>query len=120
MPSETEPVISDAAKDLAERAMDYSEENPLYVIAIGAITNVSSALLMNPEIKTGLYLSGWEGMPFTGLTTGNSICFRMSPEQELYLDAVFLWFSFHVWGLYLPLPQADRNWNTIFAVRQAL
>ena len=31
MPSETEPVISDAAKDLAERAMDYSEENPLYV-----------------------------------------------------------------------------------------
>ncbi len=43
MPSETEPVISEAAKDLAERAMRYTEEEPLYVIAIGAITNVSSA-----------------------------------------------------------------------------
>ena len=26
LPSETEPVISDAAKDLAERAMNYTEE----------------------------------------------------------------------------------------------
>ncbi|MBQ8598374.1 MAG: nucleoside hydrolase [Bacteroidales bacterium] len=49
--SETEPVISDAAKDLAERAMTYTEENPLYVVAIGAITNVASALIMKPEIK---------------------------------------------------------------------
>lgn len=51
LPSETEPVISDAARDLASRAMAYSEENPLYVIAIGAITNVASAILMNPDIK---------------------------------------------------------------------
>ena len=50
MPSEEQPVESDAAKDLAQRAMKYSGENPLYVIAIGAITNVSSAILMNPEI----------------------------------------------------------------------
>lgn len=49
--SETEPVVSDAAKDLAERAMTYTEENPLYVVAIGAITNVASALIMKPEIK---------------------------------------------------------------------
>lgn len=49
--SETEPVISDAAKDLAERAMTYTTEEPLYVVAIGAITNVASALLMQPEIK---------------------------------------------------------------------
>ena len=49
--SETEPVMSDAAQDLAERAMTYTEENPLYVVAIGAITNVASALIMKPEIK---------------------------------------------------------------------
>lgn len=50
LPDEKTPVISDAAKDLAERAMKYSSEHPLYVIAIGAITNVASALLMNPDI----------------------------------------------------------------------
>lgn len=56
MPSETEPVFSDAAKDLAERAMQYTEEHPLYVIAIGAITNISSALVMKPEIKDRIVL----------------------------------------------------------------
>ena len=54
--SETEPVISDAAKNLAERAMEYTEENPLYVVAIGAITNVASALLIRPEIKDRIVL----------------------------------------------------------------
>lgn len=51
LPSETEPVLSDAAKDLAQRAMEYTEEKPLYVVAIGAITNVASALLLNPDIR---------------------------------------------------------------------
>jgi len=48
--SESEPVISDAAKDLAERANAYSPEAPLYVVAIGAITNVASAILINPKV----------------------------------------------------------------------
>jgi inosine-uridine nucleoside N-ribohydrolase len=50
LPSETEPVDSVAAKDLARLAMDYTEDRPLYVVAIGAITNVASAILMKPEI----------------------------------------------------------------------
>ena len=50
LPDEKTPVISDAANDLAKRAMEYSPEKPLYVIAIGAITNIASALLINPEI----------------------------------------------------------------------
>jgi hypothetical protein len=48
--AETEPVDSPAARDLAELAMGYSEDRPLYVIAIGAITNVASAILMRPDI----------------------------------------------------------------------
>ena len=47
---ENTPVDSDAARDLAARAKNYTSENPLYVIALGAITNVASALLMAPEI----------------------------------------------------------------------
>ncbi len=47
---ETVPVLSPAAEDLAARAMAYTSEHPLYVICIGAITNVASALLLNPDI----------------------------------------------------------------------
>lgn len=47
---EKTPVYSAAAQDLAQRAMTYSKEEPLYVIAIGAITNVASALLLEPRI----------------------------------------------------------------------
>ncbi len=45
------PVESPAARDLVERAMRRAEsEAPLYVVAIGAITNVASAILLEPEI----------------------------------------------------------------------
>ena len=51
LPDEKTPVVSDAAQHLAELATHYTPEKPLYVVAIGAITNVASALLMNPEMK---------------------------------------------------------------------
>ena len=47
---EKTPIISPAALDLAQRANDYSPEKPLYIIAIGAITNIASAILINPKI----------------------------------------------------------------------
>lgn len=48
---ETTPVVSDAAYFLAELANEYSEENPLYIVTIGAITNVASAFIVNPSMK---------------------------------------------------------------------
>lgn len=51
LPDEKTPVLSEAAKDLAKRALDYSAEHPLYIIAIGAITNIASALLLEPKIR---------------------------------------------------------------------
>ena len=56
MLDETTPVDSDAARFLAKLADDYSPEKPLYVVAIGAITNVSSALLLNPSMKDKIVL----------------------------------------------------------------
>ena len=50
LPDEQTPVASPAAEDLVRRAMDYSPEKPLFVVCLGAITNVASALLMQPEI----------------------------------------------------------------------
>ena len=45
-----EPVESEAVDDLIQRAMCYTQANPLYVLAIGAGTNIASALLKKPEI----------------------------------------------------------------------
>jgi len=50
LPDEKTPVDSPAARELVRLASEYSPEKPLYVVAIGAITNVASALLMAPEI----------------------------------------------------------------------
>jgi inosine-uridine nucleoside N-ribohydrolase len=44
------PEESPAARDLIARAGKHSPENPLYVVAVGAITNVANALLLEPSI----------------------------------------------------------------------
>lgn len=44
------PEKSPAAMDLVRRAGMSSPEDPLYVVAVGAITNVSSAILIDPTI----------------------------------------------------------------------
>ena len=47
---EKTPVVSPAAEHLVKLAESYSSDNPLYVAAIGAITNIASAILLKPEI----------------------------------------------------------------------
>lgn len=44
------PERSPAALDLIARAKKHSPKNPLYVVAVGAITNVANALLIDPSI----------------------------------------------------------------------
>lgn len=56
LPDERTPVDSPAARELVRLAKDYSPEKPLYVVAIGAITNVASALLMDPTIKDNIVI----------------------------------------------------------------
>lgn len=51
LPDESTPVPSPAASDLAARAMAHTPQHPLYVLSIGAITNLASALLLAPEIR---------------------------------------------------------------------
>lgn len=55
------PVDSDAARDLVKRAMASNEV--LYVLAIGAITNVASAILMEPEIIKKIVVVWLSGQP---------------------------------------------------------
>jgi inosine-uridine nucleoside N-ribohydrolase len=56
------PVESDAVTDLIARAMQ-PREGPLYVVAIGAITNVASALLLAPEIGERIVVVWLGGHP---------------------------------------------------------
>ena len=77
LPSEKEPVDSPAARALVELAAEYSAERPLYVVAIGAITNVASALLMDPTLKERIVLV-WLG--------GNSIHHPDNAEFNLRQD----------------------------------
>lgn len=51
LPNESTPTESEAATFMAELASQYSPEKPLYIVAIGAITNVASAMLINPKMK---------------------------------------------------------------------
>jgi hypothetical protein len=48
--SDLKPQESEAARDLVQRALASPPDDPLYVVAIGAITNVASAILMEPKI----------------------------------------------------------------------
>jgi hypothetical protein len=48
--AERKPQENDAVRDLIDRAFAGADDDPLYVVAIGAITNVASALLLEPEI----------------------------------------------------------------------
>jgi inosine-uridine nucleoside N-ribohydrolase len=72
------PHRSPAALDLVERAMsvDLAGE-PLYVVAIGAITNVASAILIRPEI-IGRIVVVWLG--------GNPVHYHQNREFNLMQD----------------------------------
>ncbi|MBQ9543629.1 MAG: nucleoside hydrolase [Clostridia bacterium] len=51
LPDENTPVKSDAADFLARLCLEYSPDQPLYVVAIGAITDVASAILLEPAFR---------------------------------------------------------------------
>ncbi len=50
LPNAITPIHSDASLDLVQRAMASPDDDPLYVVAIGAITNIASAILLEPAI----------------------------------------------------------------------
>ncbi len=50
MQAAKEPVESEAARRIVELALASPMDDPLYVVGIGAITNVASAILMDPSI----------------------------------------------------------------------
>ncbi len=78
LPDEKTPVISDAAKYIAAEAEKHSPKKPLYVVAIGAITNVASAILLNPDAMINNTVLVWLG--------GNAIHYPHNGEFNLRQD----------------------------------
>lgn len=77
LPDENTFVESPAARDLVRRAAEYSPEHPLYVVAIGAVTNVASALLMDPGIAENIVIV-WLG--------GNALHYMDNREFNMKQD----------------------------------
>ena len=70
------PQESEAARDLVKRAME-CEDEPLYVVSIGAITNVASAILIEPRIIEKIVVV-WLG--------GNELDYAHTKEFNLMQD----------------------------------
>ncbi len=63
LPNYDNPCKNDAVSDLVDRAMR-TENDPLYVVAIGAITNIASAILTEPTIINRIVLVWLGGHAF--------------------------------------------------------
>jgi inosine-uridine nucleoside N-ribohydrolase len=73
------PIRSDAALDLVKKAMASSPENPLYVVPVGCITNIASAILIEPEIIKNIVVV-WLG--------GNGLNWPHQKEFNLMQDVL--------------------------------
>lgn len=74
---EQTPVVSPASEYLCKLAMNYTPEEPLYVVTIGAITNIASALLMEPQIADRIVVV-WMG--------GHALHWPHTKEFNMYQD----------------------------------
>lgn len=80
------PVDSPAARDLIARAMKSTPDDPLYVVAIGAITNVASAIVMQPEIIDRIVVV-WLGGTATDEAFANEYNLEQDPDaSRIVLD----------------------------------
>ena len=90
-----DPVTSPAVEDLIQRAKEYKDE-PLYVAAIGCVTNVASALLLEPDIVKNIVVL-WTAAYPTSVRVPNS---SFNLDQDI-LSAQLL-FDSGVPHVYLP------------------
>lgn len=86
LPAADRPVPSAAAEDLVQRAMQ-ERDGPLYVLSIGAITNVASALLMEPRIIERIVVVWLGGHPLTWPTAREFNLGQDVPAARVVFDS---------------------------------
>lgn len=82
MPAAGKPVSSGAARDLIGKALK-PRSGPLYVITVGAPTNVASAILMEPKIKDRIVVVWLGGQPYDWPTAR-----EFNLQQDLHASRV--------------------------------
>ena len=75
----SKPIRSEAALDLVSRAMKSTPDDPLYVVPIGCITNIASAILIEPQIINNIVVV-WLG--------GNDLNWPTQKEFNLMQDVL--------------------------------
>jgi inosine-uridine nucleoside N-ribohydrolase len=80
------PRESEAARDLVRRAMAAPNDDPLYVVAIGAITNIASAILMEPAIVGKIVVVWLGGHAFSWPDTQEFNLRQDVPASRLIFD----------------------------------
>jgi inosine-uridine nucleoside N-ribohydrolase len=78
-------VESDAARDLVERAVN--TEDTLYVLAIGAITNIASAILMEPKITEKIVVVWLGGQPVSFPSAQEFNLLQDVPAAQILFDS---------------------------------
>lgn len=104
---ENRPVQSDAAEDLIAKSGAYHSEKRLYVVAIGAITNIASALLIDPSLTERIVVV-WLG--------GNALYWPHTKEFNLAqdIDAANVIFGSGVPLVHVPcFPVASHTLTTL-------
>lgn len=84
--SKDQPIHSESADDLVRRAMASPDDDPLYVVAIGAVTNIASALLIEPEIIRKIVVVWTSGFPSTSWRTNYSL----NMEEDMLASQILL------------------------------
>lgn len=87
LPDGETAVDSPAAQDLVRRAMAQPADTPLYVVAIGAITNVASALLMEPSIAKKIVVVWLGGHPLSYPTAREFNLMQDVPGARVLFDS---------------------------------
>lgn len=114
------PERSPAALDLVERAMATPAGEPLYVVAIGAITNVASAILIEPEIIQRIVVVWLGGNPVHIPVTAEFNMMQDPRASQLMFDSGLplvhipcLGVASHLLTTKLELEESIRGYNAI-------
>jgi purine nucleosidase len=86
LPSATQAVHSEAVDHLIASARAHQDAQPLYVLALGCVTNIASALLLAPDIVERIVVVWTSGYPSHAPQVNNSF----NLEQDLAASQVLL------------------------------
>jgi len=86
LPAKSEPIRSAATDDLIEKALTPRDE-PLYVLTIGCITNIASAILIEPEIIKHIVIVWLGGHPYYWPTAREFNLQQDVPAAQVVFDS---------------------------------